>query len=881
MRRGDPIRLALYLAVLTAAASRSVDVVAATATWVDTANGQGRNCDGLPGFEFFWPDNNHWSQQQLLGVDPCGNPNAILEPTNWSTLLYPDNGNGGLDWDVILNAPASTVLDVMVEIDTLTVASDGSLDMLGGSRLNVVESTLVNDSTIVINSDAGPSAVLSLYSPTNTGLLSGSGQIVLNQGNTGALFHAGGSMTTQAAGHTIRGKGLIVAALTNNGIVEAADTSGGGDPVLVVELTNQTNNNIFRATSGATLRIQNIALTQDQATGRLIGNGPGGGIRGNVELGDGAHIIGGRLEGDIDIADGTVTLENVTNLSNNINSVAGTTTNIRGPNFTNNGKFSATSPVFNQFTFVNFENNTLLTGSGELSLGQFNAVRVTADVGATVTNDSGHTIAGQGKWFAPLVNNGMVEAQSISFENTTVENNATMMTLPNGGFGILNTTATQDPTNGMLLAGQAGGINLTNSTVINGRLEDSPSTTAFSGFRASNAMLIDVHNQARINILSGTKLRVEGAVFTNDGPITVNNESLSSGTSIEFQDDVLLSGSGEVFLNEPGLGAQLKVLGGGQLTQAATHTIRGSGRIDATSFINHGTVNIVPLINAQVENFGSLNGIDQVNGDVLNEGTLSGTRFNLADLNGTLTGTGPLAYIQSNGTHAPGGSPANVTVTGSYAISATGTLAIEIGGTTAGSEYDRVQVVNDLMVSPGAAVLDGTLAVELVDVGSGLFVPSVGDMFTILTAMGGVTGSFATENLPMVAGGRGLTWQVHYNASDVTLELAFALTGDYNGNGVVDAADYTVWRDSLDQMGSGLAADGDGDGAIDADDYGVWASHFGEAAGSGGGAALFSAGPLSPAVPEPASLVILLFGCVIAWMLRYDGMVVRRPMLRC
>ena len=25
--------------------------------------------------------------------------------------------------------------------------------------------------------------------------------------------------------------------------------------------------------------------------------------------------------------------------------------------------------------------------------------------------------------------------------------------------------------------------------------------------------------------------------------------------------------------------------------------------------------------------------------------------------------------------------------------------------------------------------------------------------------------------------------------------------GDYNGNGVVDAADYTVWRDSLGQTG--------------------------------------------------------------------------------
>ena len=32
------------------------------------------------------------------------------------------------------------------------------------------------------------------------------------------------------------------------------------------------------------------------------------------------------------------------------------------------------------------------------------------------------------------------------------------------------------------------------------------------------------------------------------------------------------------------------------------------------------------------------------------------------------------------------------------------------------------------------------------------------------------------------------------------------LVGDYNDDGTVDAADYTVWRDSLGQTGSGLAA---------------------------------------------------------------------------
>ena len=63
-----------------------------------------------------------------------------------------------------------------------------------------------------------------------------------------------------------------------------------------------------------------------------------------------------------------------------------------------------------------------------------------------------------------------------------------------------------------------------------------------------------------------------------------------------------------------------------------------------------------------------------------------------------------------------------------------------------------------------------------------------------------------------------------------------ALLGDYNGNGVVDAPDYVVWRNTLGQSPPGLAADGNGSGTIDQGDYNVWRAHFGQTAGSGAGA---------------------------------------------
>jgi hypothetical protein len=82
--------------------------------------------------------------------------------------------------------------------------------------------------------------------------------------------------------------------------------------------------------------------------------------------------------------------------------------------------------------------------------------------------------------------------------------------------------------------------------------------------------------------------------------------------------------------------------------------------------------------------------------------------------------------------------------------------------------------------------------------------------------------------------------------------------GDYNDDGLVDAADYVVWRNTLGQTVPnygqsnaelGTGADGDGDGIITAADYDVWRARFGEVAS---GASLPAAG-----VPEPSSLALV------------------------
>jgi len=58
---------------------------------------------------------------------------------------------------------------------------------------------------------------------------------------------------------------------------------------------------------------------------------------------------------------------------------------------------------------------------------------------------------------------------------------------------------------------------------------------------------------------------------------------------------------------------------------------------------------------------------------------------------------------------------------------------------------------------------------------------------------------------------------IESGASKLALSLSLALPGDYDGNGVVNALDYTMWRDSFDST-SNLTADGNRIGAVDAAD---------------------------------------------------------------
>ncbi len=117
-----------------------------------------------------------------------------------------------------------------------------------------------------------------------------------------------------------------------------------------------------------------------------------------------------------------------------------------------------------------------------------------------------------------------------------------------------------------------------------------------------------------------------------------------------------------------------------------------------------------------------------------------------------------------------------------------------------------------------------------------------------------VSGNLITLSLPLdFILAEGADPEVRFTGTlTATKSLIQELTGDYNESGVVDAADYVVWRENLGTTNA-LPNDDIG-GTIGPDHYAQWRANFGDSAN---GSALGSA------VPEPVSWILTLAGLLV------------------
>ncbi len=146
-----------------------------------------------------------------------------------------------------------------------------------------------------------------------------------------------------------------------------------------------------------------------------------------------------------------------------------------------------------------------------------------------------------------------------------------------------------------------------------------------------------------------------------------------------------------------------------------------------------------------------------------------------------------------------------------------------------GIPWGTVDAFGDGVWASAARLAIGTFAADT----SPAFAPgSSGNVFSTL----GSSASFGTR----------------VSASVLTIIRTNAATSpDYNDNGVVDAADYVLWRHTLGQaVTPGSGADGNNSGFVDQPDFDLWRANFG--VGSGSGASLHL-----NAIPEPTTSLLL------------------------
>jgi hypothetical protein len=263
-------------------------------------------------------------------------------------------------------------------------------------------------------------------------------------------------------------------------------------------------------------------------------------------------------------------------------------------------------------------------------------------------------------------------------------------------------------------------------------------------------------------------------------------------------------------------------------TGSGTTTINKTGTVTIGSGANTGSLNA----NGNVTIDGGLLQIG-AGSNVIVAAAKSMTLVN----GGTLKGSGNVtgSVINTSGVVEPGNSPGTLSITGNYTQAILGQLVTELASATT---FDRLVATDSVSIA-------GIFHVDLL----GGFVPQIGNVFQIISSSGIVTGKFGSASLPTLTGAN---WQLRYSPNSVLLQVA--LVGDYNFNGVVDAADYVVWRKSLGQVGIGLLADGNRNGQIDTGDYSVWRSHVGQIPGSGSGTGISA----NAAVPEPSTLLLMI-----------------------
>jgi len=442
------------------------------------------------------------------------------------------------------------------------------------------------------------------------------------------------------------------------------------------------------------------------------------------------------------------------------------------------------------------------------------------------------------------------------------------------------------------------------SAAIDGRISGS-----ISGSRGVIKTGTGVLSLAAANIYAGST-NARGGVLRLDHP-----DALPSGNLILGSDGVLGLGAGD-FARDLGTGANqvqfvfsggtgnggfsahganrtVVLNGGADLTWEAGNFMIGNGSLILSDLSADSTLDFQNPIdlnaaartvltrNGSAAIDGKLSGVISGTGSLIKTGggtleltaanvydggtTIEGGRLLVNNTGGSGTGTGPvtvnagtlggtgsvsgLVTVNTGGHVAPGASIGTLTATGGLTLETGSILDFELGAPGTGD-----------LINTSALTINGVGSVILTDVG-GL----AGGNYTLID-YGTVGGpGLATFLSQQPTGPAGFNYALSDTGSTIDLSVtAIPMNNaDFNDDGIVDAADYVVWRKFDGTTGTGTQGTGDanGDTNVDATDYDIWVGTFGTMPTGSGGVS-------GASVPEPCTIALLALPAIMAAMRR-------------
>ncbi|MCA9239243.1 MAG: hypothetical protein KDA37_03550, partial [Planctomycetales bacterium] len=501
------------------------------------------------------------------------------------------------------------------------------------------------------------------------------------------------------------------------------------------------------------------------------------------------------------------------------------------------------------------------TGSLDVSSGELafaNSASGLLNDGAVTVTGSGTELRLGGGGGTGSVTVGADAALAISGSNVTVRYTLDGASAVLSNAGTVNISGYLDATGGASVTG-AGAVN-------------------FSAGQIGGDSAVSLEN---LNWAGGTMVNTAGVVVPGGATATLSGSSAKRvGASGRFvvEGTAVVTGAGEIATTAPAANpSEISIAAGGLLDIQTNADLTDNSQPDRGGLLsNAGTFRKsagagTTLVEAawSVDNSGL---IDVDAGTLQIESPFAHTGPGAIDVaagatirfDGPVTGENNFAgngAIFFNDDYSPGASPGVVSFGGNVSFGTGSHLTLEIGGAGQG-EYDKLEIAGDLD-------FQGDLLLSFIELApeTGVFEPIAGDSFELITFGGALTPASAFDGAVLPPAPAMTEWSLSAQSGSLILSLNEVIppleSGDYNGDNVVDAADYTVWRDNLglgDGTPGSLAVtdgDGNGDGLVDVDDYTIWRNQYGIAM------TVTPSLVRAAGAPEPSAALLLLWAASV------------------